>query len=155
MIITAVPVWREKNPRECLQDESACHWHCLVLLASAPVRDLGKTRGRHEFFYLALWTRHAFRSPARRDSFFAEEFDLAATKSRNSCCCRGHHDILSAIHTTIPNPFVYEQLSKTGLYDFHVKNEAKMVGFAGFFMPLLYGKVGQGANFYNCPLVKT
>ncbi|KAK1220221.1 Aminomethyltransferase, mitochondrial [Marasmius sp. AFHP31] len=34
-------------------------------------------------------------------------------------------------------------LSRTGLYDFHLKNGAKMVPFAGFEMPLSYGDVGQ------------
>ncbi|KAF8606611.1 glycine cleavage system T protein [Ceratobasidium sp. AG-I] len=34
-------------------------------------------------------------------------------------------------------------LRKTGLYDFHVANKAKMVPFAGFSMPLQYGDVGQ------------
>lgn len=36
------------------------------------------------------------------------------------------------------------QLRRTGLYDFHVENGAKMVPFAGFSMPLSYGNVGQG-----------
>ncbi|KAG9049354.1 Aminomethyltransferase, mitochondrial [Tulasnella sp. UAMH 9824] len=34
------------------------------------------------------------------------------------------------------------KLSKTGLYDFHVANGAKMVPFAGYSMPLQYGDVG-------------
>ncbi|QRV89721.1 glycine cleavage system T protein [Ceratobasidium sp. AG-Ba] len=37
-------------------------------------------------------------------------------------------------------------LHKTGLYDFHVANEAKMVPFAGYSMPLQYGSVGQVAS---------
>ncbi|QRW03929.1 glycine cleavage system T protein [Ceratobasidium sp. AG-Ba] len=37
-------------------------------------------------------------------------------------------------------------LHKTGLYDFHVTNEAKMVPFAGYSMPLQYGSVGQVAS---------
>ena len=36
------------------------------------------------------------------------------------------------------------QLRQTGLYDFHVQHGAKMVPFAGYSMPLLYGDVGQG-----------
>jgi len=36
------------------------------------------------------------------------------------------------------------QLRKTGLYDFHVANGAKMVPFAGYSMPLSYGSVGAG-----------
>ncbi|KAF9069405.1 hypothetical protein BDP27DRAFT_1421042 [Rhodocollybia butyracea] len=38
------------------------------------------------------------------------------------------------------------QLRKTGLYDFHVENGAKMVPFAGYSMPLAYGDVGQVAS---------
>ncbi|KAG9011085.1 Aminomethyltransferase, mitochondrial [Tulasnella sp. JGI-2019a] len=34
------------------------------------------------------------------------------------------------------------QLLKTGLYDFHISNGAKMVPFAGYSMPLAYGDVG-------------
>jgi glycine cleavage system aminomethyltransferase T len=37
-----------------------------------------------------------------------------------------------------------EKLKKTGLYDFHVANGAKMVPFAGYSMPLSYGNVGAG-----------
>lgn len=37
-------------------------------------------------------------------------------------------------------------LRKTGLYDFHVENGAKMVPFAGYSMPLAYGEVGQVAS---------
>lgn len=37
-------------------------------------------------------------------------------------------------------------LRKTGLYDFHINNDAKMVPFAGYQMPLAYGNVGQGAS---------
>ena len=36
------------------------------------------------------------------------------------------------------------ELKKTGLYDFHVENGAKMVPFAGYSMPLSYGSVGAG-----------
>ncbi|KXN90339.1 putative aminomethyltransferase, mitochondrial [Leucoagaricus sp. SymC.cos] len=38
------------------------------------------------------------------------------------------------------------QLKRTGLYDFHVENGAKMVPFAGYSMPLLYADVGQIAS---------
>ncbi|KAI9455030.1 glycine cleavage system T protein [Russula earlei] len=34
-------------------------------------------------------------------------------------------------------------LSKTPLYDFHMQHHAKMVPFAGYHMPLVYGDVGQ------------
>ncbi|KAJ7794571.1 hypothetical protein B0H14DRAFT_3114803 [Mycena olivaceomarginata] len=38
------------------------------------------------------------------------------------------------------------ELKKTGLYDFHVAHGAKMVPFAGYSMPLVYGDVGQVAS---------
>ncbi|KAK7024868.1 Aminomethyltransferase [Favolaschia claudopus] len=38
------------------------------------------------------------------------------------------------------------ELKKTGLYDFHVANGAKMVPFAGYSMPLAYEEVGQVAS---------
>ena len=38
------------------------------------------------------------------------------------------------------------QLKKTGLYDFHVANAAKMVPFAGYSMPLSYGNIGAGTS---------
>ncbi|KAI0262342.1 glycine cleavage system T protein [Gloeopeniophorella convolvens] len=37
-------------------------------------------------------------------------------------------------------------LRKTPLYDFHLKHGAKMVPFAGYHMPLVYGDVGQVAS---------
>lgn len=37
-------------------------------------------------------------------------------------------------------------LARTGLYDYHLKNAAKMVPFAGYEMPLSYGDVGQVAS---------
>ncbi|TFK73784.1 glycine cleavage system T protein [Pluteus cervinus] len=39
-----------------------------------------------------------------------------------------------------------QQERRTGLYDFHVENGAKMVPFAGYSMPLSYGDVGQVAS---------
>ncbi|KAF5362465.1 hypothetical protein D9756_002081 [Leucocoprinus leucothites] len=38
------------------------------------------------------------------------------------------------------------QLRRTGLYDFHVENGAKMVPFAGYSMPLSYADAGQIAS---------
>ena len=38
---------------------------------------------------------------------------------------------------------------KTGLYDFHIAHQAKMVPFAGYSMPLSYGNVGQ-SDFAQC-----
>ncbi|KAF8653258.1 hypothetical protein AX16_004054 [Volvariella volvacea WC 439] len=38
------------------------------------------------------------------------------------------------------------ELRRTGLYDFHLENNAKMVPFAGYSMPLAYGEVGQVAS---------
>ena len=42
------------------------------------------------------------------------------------------------------------QLRRTALHDFHVENDAKMVPFAGYSMPLAYGKVGQGKKRQRC-----
>jgi hypothetical protein len=39
-----------------------------------------------------------------------------------------------------------QQHARTGLYDFHIKNEGKMVPFSGYDMPLSYGSVGQGES---------
>ena len=41
-----------------------------------------------------------------------------------------------------------EQVRKTGLYDFHVENGAKMVPFAGYSMPLSYGSVGTSERYF-------
>lgn len=41
------------------------------------------------------------------------------------------------------------QLKKTGLYDFHMDNGAKMVPFAGYSMPLSYGNVGAGELYLH------
>ncbi|KAI0630439.1 hypothetical protein C8Q77DRAFT_1160026 [Trametes polyzona] len=43
------------------------------------------------------------------------------------------------------------ELKKTGLYDFHVRNGAKMVPFAGYAMPLSYGNVGAGPSSPHYP----
>ncbi|KAI0094061.1 glycine cleavage system T protein [Irpex rosettiformis] len=40
-------------------------------------------------------------------------------------------------------------LARTGLYDFHVANGAKMVPFAGYSMPLSYGSVGAVASHHH------
>ncbi|KIY71662.1 glycine cleavage system T protein [Cylindrobasidium torrendii FP15055 ss-10] len=40
-------------------------------------------------------------------------------------------------------------LSRTGLYDFHIQNGAKMVEFAGYEMPLAYGDIGQVASHHH------
>lgn len=40
-----------------------------------------------------------------------------------------------------------QEHSRTGLYDFHLKNEGKMVPFGGYDMPLSYGSVGQGKYY--------
>lgn len=42
-----------------------------------------------------------------------------------------------------------DSLSKTGLYDFHIKNGGKMVPFGGHLMPLTYGDVGQVASHHH------
>ncbi|KAJ7464375.1 hypothetical protein FB451DRAFT_1352788 [Mycena latifolia] len=51
------------------------------------------------------------------------------------------HVQFRALATAAPS-----ELKKTGLYDFHVSNGAKMVPFAGYSMPLAYGDVGQVAS---------
>ncbi len=38
------------------------------------------------------------------------------------------------------------QLSRTALHDFHVSHGGKMVGFAGYSMPVQYGKEGVGES---------
>ncbi|TBU39326.1 glycine cleavage system T protein [Dichomitus squalens] len=40
-------------------------------------------------------------------------------------------------------------LRKTGLYDFHVENGARMVPFAGYSMPLSYGTLGAVASHHH------
>ena len=42
------------------------------------------------------------------------------------------------------DPLTPGQLRRTPLYDYHLSNQAKMVPFAGWSMPLSYGDVGQG-----------
>jgi hypothetical protein len=44
-----------------------------------------------------------------------------------------------------------QPLRRTPLYEFHIKHGAKMVPFAGYHMPLLYGDVGQGNVSFNFP----
>ncbi|TKY90661.1 hypothetical protein EX895_000659 [Sporisorium graminicola] len=48
-----------------------------------------------------------------------------------------------------PSAPLTDELSKTGLYDFHVKNGGKMVPFGGYLMPLTYGDVGQVASHHH------
>lgn len=48
-----------------------------------------------------------------------------------------------------PAEALTSDLSKTGLYDFHVKNGGKMVPFGGYLMPLTYGNVGQVASHHH------
>lgn len=36
--------------------------------------------------------------------------------------------------------------ARTGLYNFHLRNQGKMVPFGGYDMPLSYGNVGQGKH---------
>ncbi|KIL60840.1 hypothetical protein M378DRAFT_130285 [Amanita muscaria Koide BX008] len=42
-----------------------------------------------------------------------------------------------------------KSIRRTGLYDFHIENGAKMVPFAGYSMPLTYGDVGQVASHHH------
>lgn len=48
-----------------------------------------------------------------------------------------------------PSTPLTPSLSKTGLYDFHVKNGGKMVPFGGYLMPLTYGDIGQVASHHH------
>ena len=41
------------------------------------------------------------------------------------------------------------ELSKTGLFDFHVRNGAKMVPFGGYSMPLNYKSMGHSASHHH------
>lgn len=42
-------------------------------------------------------------------------------------------------------------MRRTPLYEFHIEHGAKMVPFAGYHMPLVYGDVGQGCVPFNFP----
>ncbi|PWN52242.1 glycine cleavage system T protein [Violaceomyces palustris] len=60
--------------------------------------------------------------------------------------------IRRSIHTspiTRSDPPAASSLSKTGLYEFHIKNGAKMVPFSGYSMPLTYADVGQMASHHH------
>ncbi|PPR05233.1 hypothetical protein CVT24_010339 [Panaeolus cyanescens] len=61
------------------------------------------------------------------------------TLFRTSCSAQSLR--ISRQYATASGP-----LKRTGLYDFHVENGAKMVPFAGYSMPLSYGDVGQVAS---------
>ncbi|KAL4075276.1 hypothetical protein V8B97DRAFT_1559608 [Scleroderma yunnanense] len=67
--------------------------------------------------------------------------NLLATSSRSPWSIRHAQTLLIRGLSTSNEP-----LKKTGLYDFHVQNGAKMVPFAGYAMPLSYGSVGQVAS---------
>ncbi|EPQ27500.1 uncharacterized protein PFL1_05038 [Pseudozyma flocculosa PF-1] len=49
----------------------------------------------------------------------------------------------------LPQAPLTPELSKTGLYDFHIKHGGKMVPFGGYLMPLTYGDVGQVASHHH------
>ncbi|KAF8075308.1 hypothetical protein FPV67DRAFT_1605750 [Lyophyllum atratum] len=57
------------------------------------------------------------------------------------CLARPHRTFFARSLAT-----VVSDLRKTPLYDFHIANGAKMVPFAGYSMPLVYGDVGQVAS---------
>jgi hypothetical protein len=54
-------------------------------------------------------------------------------------------DVRARLESSCIYTDVETQLRKTGLFDYHVQNEAKMVPFAGYTMPLQYGTVGAGS----------
>ncbi|KAH7890157.1 glycine cleavage system T protein [Phlebopus sp. FC_14] len=60
--------------------------------------------------------------------------------------CRTPHRLNALLFQTRGLSISSDALRKTGLYDFHVENGAKMVPFAGYSMPLSYGSVGQVAS---------
>ncbi|KAG2041322.1 glycine cleavage system T protein [Suillus americanus] len=60
--------------------------------------------------------------------------------------CRTHRSLPGWINLRGLATSTEGTLRKTGLYDFHIKNDAKMVPFAGYQMPLAYGNVGQVAS---------
>lgn len=66
-------------------------------------------------------------------------------------------NIVSALFATSSPSFrllIYlltQPLRRTPLYEFHIKHGAKMVPFAGYHMPLVYGDVGQGSAPFNFP----
>jgi len=59
---------------------------------------------------------------------------------RGSPCQRGFLEVLGGIvgRRSLASQTNEEELKKTCLYDFHVKNGGKMVNFAGFSMPVQY-----------------
>ncbi|KAF8739530.1 hypothetical protein AX14_009300 [Amanita brunnescens Koide BX004] len=66
---------------------------------------------------------------------------LISRAARNSIC------VNSVVRRTVVTNS--QPLRQTGLYDFHVQHGAKMVPFAGYSMPLLYGDVGQVASHHH------
>ncbi|KAF8336017.1 glycine cleavage system T protein [Amanita rubescens] len=68
-------------------------------------------------------------------------FTLLSKGARNSPCSN------FALKRTLATDT--QSLRRTGLYDFHVQNGAKMVPFAGYSMPLVYGDVGQVASHHH------
>ncbi|KAF8633898.1 hypothetical protein AX17_004340 [Amanita inopinata Kibby_2008] len=80
---------------------------------------------------------------------FLRSFSLARTASRTPCAAtrtisaRRLDGARRALGTQS------QPLRRTGLYDFHIENGAKMVSFAGYSMPLVYGDVGQVASHHH------
>ena len=74
-------------------------------------------------------------------------FRLACTRHGELGGRSGTRRVTCAHHSTECSTLT--QLRKTGLYDFHVSNGAKMVPFAGYSMPLSYGNVGAGASYVS------
>ncbi|KAF9461121.1 hypothetical protein BDZ94DRAFT_1221860 [Collybia nuda] len=64
---------------------------------------------------------------------------------KSSPRCGGRYGLVMARGVSTPAG----DLKRTGLYDFHVENGAKMVPFAGYSMPLSYGDVGQVASHHH------
>ncbi|KAF8490002.1 hypothetical protein F5888DRAFT_1869350 [Russula emetica] len=64
---------------------------------------------------------------------------LPVLKTSARCAFPGFRRVATKSDSNAP-------LRRTPLYDFHIKHGAKMVPFAGYHMPLVYGDVGQVAN---------
>lgn len=97
-------------------------------------------RGVRPLYTLAETTSvAALRSGPRASDAFGHSSQRWLSSS--PACRNAQGEVLSS-----PSEPLTPDLSKTGLYDFHVKNGGKMVPFGGYLMPLTYGHVGQVAS---------
>lgn len=66
---------------------------------------------------------------------FSRNSNQIGSRRRTICHLTFHADFLTCL--------LKQSLRQTPLYDFHIKHGAKLVPFAGYHMPLVYGDVGQ------------